>query len=104
MSNFETGQASIDTISRLTQAHEKLDVPQVKKLLEEIRLDSESYSKAMLDRAIASAIEMKDSKEQVATAFLGFAEKVQKDRQKVINGALKELYAELGLGQAVSQA
>ena len=57
----------------------------------------------MLKRAIQAAIDLKGSQELVAKAFLGFAEKVQKERQKALDRALSELVEELNIGKNTTQ-
>ncbi|MBP9812316.1 hypothetical protein KBC86_02960 [Candidatus Gracilibacteria bacterium] len=104
MSDFENQQQSVDNVTELTRTHAQLDTKEVKELLRNLQKDSESYSGEMLKRAIQAAIDLKGSQELVAKAFLGFAEKVQKERQKALDRALSELVEELNIGKNTTQA
>jgi hypothetical protein len=104
MSDFENQQQSVDNVTELTRTHAQLDTKEVKELLRNLQKDSESYSWEMLKRAIQAAIDLKGSQELVAKAFLGFAEKVQKERQKALDRALSELVEELNIGKNTTQA
>ena len=104
MSDFENQQQSVDNVTELTRTHAQLDTKEVKELVRNLQKDSESYSWEMLKRAIQAAIDLKGSQELVAKAFLGFAEKVQKERQKALDRALSELVEELNIGKNTTQA
>lgn len=97
-------QQSVDNVSRLTETNKKLDTPEVTALLRDLQRNSLSYSWQMLNRAIQAAIDLKDSPELVAKAFLGFAKKVQESQQEALNKALKELVDELDIGKNTTQA
>ncbi len=104
MSDFENQQQSIDNVSRLAETNKKLDTHEVKELLRDLQRNSLSYSWEMLNKAIQAAIDLKDSPELVAKAFLGFAKKVQESRQEALNRALEELVADLDIGKKTTQA
>lgn len=104
MSDSENQQQSVDNVSRLAETNKKLDTHEVKELLRDLQRNSLSYSWEMLERAIQAAIDLKDSPELVAKAFLGFAKKVQESRQEALNRALEELVAELDIGKNTTQA
>jgi transposase len=97
-------QQSIDNVSQLAKSNKQLDTHEVKELLRDLQRNSVSYSWEMLKRAIQAAIDLKDSPELVAKAFLGFAKKVQESRQAALNKALEELVAELDIGKNTTQA
>lgn len=99
MTSPETQNNRVDTLSELAQVHKTIDTPEVMGILRGLHKSSESYSREMLDLAIENALKLKDSPEAVAGAFLWFAEKVQKERQKAIDGALRELLADLDFHQ-----
>ncbi|GAB0174140.1 MAG: hypothetical protein HHAS10_00190 [Candidatus Altimarinota bacterium] len=94
---------SREQVDRLAQAHPVLDTRDVRDFLEKLHNEATPYAQEMLNSAITAAIEHTDSS-QVALAFRGFAERVQTQRQKAIDVALKQLVAELNFGKNSKQA
>ena len=100
--NFEHEQ-SVDRISELTQVHRTIDTPDVVKLLKDLHASAEPYAKRMLDSAVDAALKNADST-QVALAFKGFAETIQRERKVALDKALAVLVKDLDFGQTQQQA
>lgn len=96
-------QSSVDRIAELTQVHATIDTPEVVKLLKDLHASAEPYAKRMLDSAVDAALKNADST-QVALAFKGFAETIQRERKVALDKALAVLVKELDFGQTTPQA
>jgi hypothetical protein len=96
-------QKSVDKIDELKKIHATIDTPEVVKLLKDLHASAEPYAKKMLDSAVDAALKNADST-QVALAFRGFAETIQRERKAALDKALAVLVKELDFGQTTPQA